>query len=124
MPLKHIIIIIIIMSCFTQGSLISIHTVLPEGPAIILLPRSSDSGLPAHNVCTFSTPWGSIPARRHFYKRTLANLSTLAFASYRIYTSLLYVVQEKYFLVIKYMYISSTFRPDRTSNTKRTCVSV
>ena len=22
-------------------------------------PRSSDSGLPAHNVCTFSTPWGA-----------------------------------------------------------------
>ena len=44
---------------FTQGSFISIHTVLPEGPAIILLTRSSDSGLTAHNVCTFSTPWGA-----------------------------------------------------------------
>ena len=25
----------------------------------ILLPQSSNSGLPAHNVCTFSTPWGA-----------------------------------------------------------------
>ena len=27
---------------------------------------------------------GSIPARRHFYKRTLANLTTFTFASYRV----------------------------------------
>ena len=49
----------------------------------ILLPRSSDSGLPAHKVCTFSTPWGAFQPVA-ILQAPLANQTTLAFASYRV----------------------------------------
>ena len=41
----------------------------------ILLPRSLDSGLPAHNVCTFSTTWGAF--KPGYILQTLTMLSKL-----------------------------------------------
>ena len=74
-----IIIIIIIIICLVASSVFILFS-LRARPAIIL---SSDAGLPSHNVCTLSTPWGAFqPCRRHFCKCALANLITLAFASY------------------------------------------
>ena len=48
-----------------------------------IITRSSDSGLPAHKVCTFSTPWGAFQPVA-ILQAPLANQTTLAFASYRV----------------------------------------